>query len=72
MENLVSSQITHDLIIEQLRQWRIALENNRISMLVTEAIGDSEDRKEAIRKDSTRCVKAIEFLNSELSKLNES
>lgn len=67
----VSREITAELIGRQLAMWRNTLEDCRIQMCVADAIGDSEDRKEMIRKESTRCIKAIEKLMAMLAELGE-
>ena len=62
--------ITRQLIERQIVEWQVAQENLRISMAVVDAIGDSEERKNAIRADATRCVKALEALQAMLVKLD--
>lgn len=70
MENAVPKEVTRHIVSQQLEQWRALLESDRVAMLVANAIGDDEGRKDAIRKEAERATKAIECLNGELEKLN--
>jgi hypothetical protein len=61
---------TRQLIEKQIADWQTLQESLRISMAVAEAIGDGEERKNAIRMDATRCVKALEKLQKMLRELD--
>jgi hypothetical protein len=57
-------EITRLAIEKQLKEWKTAMEDWRIAAIVSDKIGDGEERKEQLRKEVTRCVKAIEVLEA--------
>lgn len=64
----VSNDVRQQLIENQLRQWRERMEDYRIAFVVAETI-DDEKMKEGAKAEMTKCVKAIEKLESMLKEL---
>lgn len=64
----VSNDVRQQLIKNQLQQWRERMEDYRISFVVAETIGDKQ-MKERAKSEMTKCVKAIEKLESMLKEL---
>lgn len=61
----VSNEVRQALIGRQLQQWQNTMEDYRISFVVAETI-DDEQMKERAKAEMTKCVKAIEKLESML------
>ncbi len=65
----VDALLTHQVIENQIRQWQLSMEDLRIAAIVSQSIGDKEERITQLRDEMKRCVKAIEKLQAMLTEL---